>query len=142
MNKNALKIFWTTVIVLFFIMASGVAGLSSESKGTPEPSMIISPNVIKYKVTKTVQISGTGFTPDAVLTIGIPGLGQQKKAPGSKDLWWGIAMVDQSRNFNIKVGLRLTLWRVKGLSGKYDVVAKDQQGKIVATAPLIVEKAK
>jgi len=106
------------------------------------PSIVVSPDVIAYKDTKKLIISGTGFTPGSVVTVGVEGVGRWKKeAPAAKDLWVGLASVKEDQTFTVEVSLGDSLWRVKGLSGKYTVLAKDDEGKR-ATAPLTIEPEK
>jgi len=123
------------VLAITFVVAG--CGIFSQTGKETAPSIMISPTVIKYQDTKTIKVSGSGFSPGSMATIGIEGIGKWKKdVPAAKDLWIGLARVKKDRTFDVTIELKDSLWRTKGLSGKYTVVVKDDEGKR-ATAPLI-----
>lgn len=140
MRSQVMRI--TGAVIAIVAMTLLFAGCKTIGLGTKPPSIVVSPNLVQYKVTKTIKVSGSGFSPGSIVTIGVEGLGKWKKdAPTAKDLWFGLARVNEDRTFSATVSLRGNLWRVKGLSGEYSVVANDDKGKR-ATAPLIIKPKK
>ena len=140
MHSQLIKTTVTVVTVLALTVT--LAGCKTLGLGAKPPSILVSPNVVQYKVTKTIKISVSGFTPDSIVTVGVAGLGKWKKqAPTAKDLWFGIARVNKDKTFAVTVSLGRSLWRVKGLSGEYSLVAKDDAGKRATTA-LVIKPAK
>jgi hypothetical protein len=128
------------VLAITFVLAG--CGIFSQTAKTTAPSIVISPAVIKYNETKTIDVKGSSFTPGTIATVGIEGIGKWKKdAPAAKDLWIGLARVKKDQTFDVTIELNDNLWKTKGLSGKYTLVVKDDKGKR-ATAPLIIETPK
>lgn len=109
-------------------------------------SIVLSPTVIKYKETANLQIWGSGFTPDSVVTVEIVGLSLYKGISAAA-LGLGISTVNKYQSFAISVDLNQTLWGVttvwnkpEDLYGVYTVVAKTELGEIAST-PLVIEPA-
>jgi len=112
--------------------------MGSHAAEARTPSIMVSPNSIKYNETKEIKITGVGFTPGSMVIVGVIGLGQYKGVVGAEDLWFGLARVNQDRTFDITVSLENNLWKIEGLSGKHSVAAKNEFDER-ANAPLIIE---
>ncbi len=134
----------------------GAAGRAGPS-GPPGPaapevkpvSVIIVPNVVELKKVKKIQIYGSGFTPGAQVSIGIPGVPKSTKVPELKDVWFGAVTVNDYGAFAFTADLSRSLWRLipktiatEDALGAYTIVATNIQGE-TATAPLtVIEAAK
>jgi hypothetical protein len=142
MTLRLTKTIRALVVALTTTFVVAGCGIFSQTAKETASSIVISPAVIKYKETKTINVTGSGFTPGAIATVGVEGIGKWKKeAPAAKDLWIGLARVKKDQTFAVTIELTDNLWKVQGLSGKYTVAVKDDAGKR-ATAPLMIETAK
>lgn len=151
-----------TVLVLTLVLTglvpSGAVGAPEGASGAPEGaseiaparpvSIVISSNVIGTKMRK-ISISGAGFTPGSIVTVGIPGLPANEGITNARDIWFGVVTVNKYQAFNVSVNLRRTLWRLKKILAKeerssggiYTVMAKNDLDEI-ATAPLVINLKK
>ena len=145
------------ILVLSVSVAYGPAGASGPS-GSPgeaalaKASIVAVPSVVDIARLKktTLKVHGAGFTPGSVVSVGIRGLGLVKgKRDPAKDLWFGVATVNQSGAFTATVKLRRALATLisrkimtkKELSSAWTLVVRNKEGDI-ATTPLIMREEK
>ena len=117
----------------------GCAGQASEA------SISIKPPTVDFEA-KSIEVSGSGFTPGSKVTVGIPGLPINPDVPTAKDLWFASITVDQAGGFTTSVDLTRSLWRLKGatltedqIATAHTVLAKSDLGE-EATTTLTVQK--